>query len=51
MCRRKIVNQIELHDMNIIIITPGGYGALFEGRQNSIGDVANTPESSEICTS
>jgi len=52
-CRRKIVNRIELFDLNIIIITPGEYASRFEMHRNSLGDAANspnTPNGSGICT-
>jgi len=52
-CRRKIVNRIVLFDLNIMIITPWEYASRFEVHRNSLGDMANTPNtpnSSEICT-
>ena len=48
---QKIVNWIVLFDINIIIITPGEYGSRFEVLRNTLGDTANTPNTSEICTS
>jgi len=50
-CRWKIVNQIEPFDINIVIISHGEYGSRFDMHWNNLGDMANTPNSSEICTS
>jgi len=49
-CRKKIGNRIEQFDIQSIIITPVEYGSRFKLHQNSHGDAANTPNSSEICT-
>jgi hypothetical protein len=50
-CRRNIVNWILLFDTTITIITSGEYGCKFKDQQYTLGDMANTPNSSEICIS
>jgi hypothetical protein len=47
--RRKIVNKVVLCDINIILITPGDYGARFDINWKSLGARVNSPNGYEIC--
>jgi len=48
--RSKIVYRILLFDVNIKIFSVRESGCRFEVHRNSLGDAANTPNSSNICT-